>query len=169
MTVLFIILGILMIAAGFSCFFTPLLTFMNTGYFFVILVAVYGVLGIIRAIRYKKFGVEFVFSILSILLGIAMLVFPYTLYFAESVYLIMTAIWFMLMGIVTIVTSFTVTKKTGSKIWILQLIFGILGLLLGCYAIFHPMVLAISVGMLIGIFFIDTGFTLMFGAVAIDD
>ena len=169
MTVLFIILGILLIAAGFSCIFTPLLTFMSASYFIVILVMVYGILGIISAIRYRKFGVSFVFSILSVLLGVAMLVLPSSLLVAQNVWLIMTAVWFVLMGIVTIVNSVTVTKATGSKLWILQLIFGILAVLIGCYSFFHPAVLAVSVGILIGAFFIETGFTMMFGAVAASD
>lgn len=169
MTVLFIILGILMIAGGFSCMFTPLLTFMNAGYFIVIMVTVFGILGIIRAIRFKRFGVSFVFSILSVILGIAMMIFPASLLLAENMMLIITAVWFVLMGIVTIVNSVTITRKTGSKIWILQLIFGILAVLIGGYSFFQPMVLAVSLGILIGVFFIETGFTLMFTGIVVDD
>jgi len=169
MTVLFIILGILLVAFGFSCMFTPLLTFMDAGYFIVIMVLVYGVFGIIRAIRYRKFGVGFVFSILSVLLGIAMLVFPSSLLVAQEMWLILVAIWFVIMGIVTIVNAATVTRKTGSKIWILELIFGILALIIGGYSFFQPILLAVSVGVLIGIFFIETGFTLMFAGIAADD
>ncbi|MBR1482926.1 MAG: DUF308 domain-containing protein [Ruminococcus sp.] len=169
MSVLFIILGILMIAFGFSCMFTPLLTFMSAGYFVVILVFIYGILGIIRAIKDKKFGVNFVFSILSLILGIVMLVLPDSLIFAENIMLILSAIWFVLMGIMSIVNAVTVTRKTGSKIWILELILGILGVLIGCFAFFRPAVLAISIGILIGIFFIETGFTLMFSGFALRD
>ncbi|MBQ5628703.1 MAG: DUF308 domain-containing protein, partial [Ruminococcus sp.] len=126
MTVLFIILGVLLVGLGFSCMFTPLLTFMDAGYFIVILVMVYGVFGIISAIRNRRFGIGFVFSILSILLGVAMLVFPASLLVAERMYLLLAAIWFVVMGIVTIINAATVTRKIGSKVWILELIFGIL-------------------------------------------
>lgn len=169
MTVLLIILGILLVAGGFSCIFTPLLTFMHTGYFVVILIVAFGIVGIIKAIVEKQFGISFVFSILSVLLGIIMLAFPGSLLFAESVMLILTAIWFVLMGIVTIVTAVSVTKATGSKVWILQLIFGILGILVGCYSFFQPILMAVSLGVLIGIFFIETGFTLMFSGIAVND
>ena len=164
MTVLFIILGILLVAGGFSCIFTPLLTFMSTGYYVVILIFVFSIFGIIKAIVEKRFGVNFGFSILSVLLGIVMLAFPGTLLFAEGVMLIMTAIWFVMMGIVTIINSVSVKKATGSAIWILPLIFGILDILVGCYSFFHPMVMAISLGILIGIYFIETGFTLIFSS-----
>ncbi len=162
MTVLFVILGILLLAGGFSCMFTPLLTFMNAGYFVVILIVAFGIAGIIKAIAEKRFRVNFVFSILSVLLGIIMLAFPGYLLFAETVMLMLTAVWFVVMGIITIATSVTVTKAAGSKIWILQLISGILAVLVGGYSFFQPMVMALSIGMLIGIFFIETGITLMF-------
>ena len=169
MTVLFIVLGILLIAGGFSCIFTPLLTFMSTGYFVVILMAAFGIVGIIKAIAEKRFGVNFVFSILSILLGIVMMAFPGSLLLAEGVMLILTAIWFVLMGIVTIVNAVSVTKAIGSSVWILQLIFGILAVLIGGYSFFQPMLMAVSLGVLIGIFFIETGFTLMFSGFVTKD
>ena len=168
MTVLFIILGIMMIACGFSCMFTPLLTFMQVGYFVVILMAVFGIAGIIRAIADKKFGVNFAFSILSVILGVVMMAFPESLLFAQSVMLIIEAIWFIVLGIITIRAAIMV-KKSGSKVWIAELIFGILAILIGCYACFHPMVMALSIGMLIGISFIETGFTLIFSGIASDN
>ena len=168
MTVLFIILGILLVAGGFSCIFTPLLTFMNYGYFVVILMFIFGILGIIRAIASKKFGVNFVFDILSVVLGAVLLSFPDSLLLAESMMLTMTAIWFVMMGIVTIIDAISIKKLTSSGLWILPLIFGILDVLVGCYSFFHPMVMAVSIGVLIGIYFIETGFTLIFGGAALN-
>lgn len=156
-----------MIVGGFSCMFTPLLTFMQTGYFVVIMIVAFGIVSIIRAISSKNFGINFIFGILSVILGIVMLVFPQSLLFAENIMLILTAIWFVLMGIVNIVTSISVTKATGSGIWILQLILGILAVLLGIYSFFQPVLMALSLGALIGIFFIETGFTLLFAGIAI--
>jgi len=169
MTVLCIILGILLIMGGFSCIFTPLLTFMNVGYFVTIMIAVFGIVGIVKSISQKRFGVNFVFSILSVLLGIVMISFPQFLLFAESVMLITTAVWFVIMGIVTSFNAVSATKATGSKIWIPHLIFGILAVLIGGYSFFHPMLMAVSLGVLIGVFFIETGFTVMFSGIASKD
>ena len=166
MTVLFMILGFLMVATGFTCFFTPLATFLSYGYFLAIIALVYGILGIVQGIRYRRFGVGFVFSIISVIFGICLLVSPYFLAITDAVMLYLTAAWFVLMGIVNIIMSVTVTKATGSKIWILHLIIGILAILLGCYAFFHPAVMAVSIGILIGFFFIETGFTLIFSSVS---
>lgn len=169
MTVLFIIFGILLVACGFSCIFSPLYTFLSAEYFLVILMVVFGVVGIIKSIVSKRFGVGFVFDILSLILGIVLLVFPDTLLFAENVKLIVAAIWIIMMGIVTIIDSIRITKPLGGGMWILQLIFGILALLVGVYSFFNPLLLAISFGVMIGIYFIETGFTLMFSGALLKD
>lgn len=166
MTILFIILGILLISAGFSCIFTPLLTYMSVGYYVVIMISVFSIVGIIKSIVEKRFGVSFVFDILSLILGIVMLSFPGTLLLAEGVMLIMTSVWFIIMGAVTIFSAVSVTRTLGSKVWILQLIFGILSVLIGICSIIEPLRMAVTLGVLIGIFFIETGFTLMFGGFA---
>ena len=161
MTVLSIIIGILMIICGVSCMFTPLITFLDAGYFIVILVAVYGVTGIVKGIAEKKFGLSFVFSILSVIFGVAVLFFPKLMLLTDGVLIYMTAAWFVLMGFVAVFSSLGVRKVTGSKLWILQLIFGIIGILLGCYSFFHPAVVAISIGFLIGFYFVEAGITML--------
>ena len=167
MSVLFIILGILMMMCGFSCLFTPLLTFMSAGYFIVILVLVYGVFGIVRAIANKKFGVNFAFSILSVIFGAVVLFFPSMMLLSDSVLLYLTAAWFILMGIVTIYAA-VMLKKSGSKVWVAELIFGILAIQVGLFSFFQPMFMAISIGVLISIFFIETGITMLITGVAND-
>ena len=161
MTVFSIIIGILMIICGVSCMFTPLITFLDAGYFIVILVAVYGVTGIVKGIAEKKFGLSFVFSILSVIFGVAVLFFPKLMLLTDGVLIYMTAAWFVLMGFVAVFSSLGVRKVTGSKLWILQLIFGIIGILLGCYSFFHPAVVAISIGFLIGFYFVEAGITML--------
>ena len=161
MTVLSIIIGILMIICGVSCMFTPLITFLDAGYFIVILVAVYGVTGIVKGIAAKKFGLSFVFSIISVIFGVAVLFFPKLMLLTDGVLIYMTAAWFVLMGFVAVFSSLGVRKVTGSKFWILQLIFGIIGILLGCYSFFHPAVVAISIGFLIGFYFVEAGITML--------
>ncbi len=137
----------------------------DAGYFIVILVAVYGVIGIIKAIGEKRFGVGFVFSILSVIFGVAVLFFPKLMLLADGVLIYMAAAWFVLQGIVSVLTAVTLTKATGSKLWILQLIIGIIGILLGCYSFFHPALVAVSIGFLLGFYFVETGFAMLFSSV----
>ena len=76
MLVLSIIFGILLISGGFFCIFAPINTFMSMEYYVVILLMVFGLFGIIKGIAAKRFGVSFVFSILSFIFGIAVLFRP---------------------------------------------------------------------------------------------
>ena len=155
MTVLFIILGVLMVMCGFSCMFTPLLTYINTEYIIAILVMVFGIFGIIKGISAKRFGPGFVFSIISAIFGILVVCLPN-----------MLAAWIVLEGIVTIITSVAVSRLAGGGMWILQLIIGILAVIIGGYTFVHPLVLVVSIGILIGIFFVETGITMIVSAAA---
>ena len=101
MRVLSVIIGILMLICGVSCMCTPLVTFMDAGYFIVIMVAVYGVIGIVRAIAEKHFGAGFVFSILSVIFGVTVLFFPRLMLLADGIMIYMTAAWFVLQGIIS--------------------------------------------------------------------
>lgn len=153
-----------MIICGFSFMFTPLITFMDAGWFIVILVAVYGLIGLIKGISEKIYGVRFVFSVLSVIFGIAVIFFPRLMLLADGVLIYMVAVWFVMQGFVSVFTAVNVTKRLDSGLWILQLIFGILGILLGCYSFFHPALVAVSIGFLIGFYFVETGFTMLFSS-----
>ena len=166
MTVLFIIFGVLLIMSGFSFLFTPLLTFLSYGIFIIILVLIYGILGIINAIRFKRFGLDFVFSIISVIFGIAAMFYPDLSMVTDVVIVYATAIWFVLMGIVQMVTSIRITKKLGSGVWVLQLIFGILAIVIGVMSCIRPLIMAASIGVFISIFFIETGFNMIFTGIA---
>ena len=164
MTVLSIILGVLMIACGAACMFTPLTTFMDAGYFIVILVAVYGIIGIVKAISEKNYGLGFVFSLLSLIFGVCVLCFPGLMILTEGILIYLVAAWFIIQGFVSIYMAIRFGRVAGGGIWVFQLIIGILGIILGFYTLFHPMVAAVSLGILIGFYFIETGFVMIFAA-----
>ncbi len=169
MTVISIILGVLMVLGGLSCMFTPITTFISAEYLVVILVAVFGVIGVIKGIVAKRFGVAFFFSIISILFGLAVFFFPQFFVLTSGILIYMLAAWFVLLGFVTIYSSVVAGRVTGSGFWILELIIGILVVLFGCYAFVHPTLFAASIagtiGFLIGFSFVATGFTMIFAPV----
>ena len=76
MKIFTIILGVIMAICGISCICTPVMTFMETGYFLVILLLVYGIGAIVRAVMGKEYGLPFLFGILSLILGIVIMVVP---------------------------------------------------------------------------------------------
>ena len=161
MNILMIILGILMMLCGCSCIFTPVLTFLRAGYFLVILLLVYGLAGIIRAIASKQYGVNFVFSIISVIGGLTASFVPGMALMMDGILLYMMAGWFILQGIVSLILSIKSKGLEGGKKWILGLIIGIIGILLGLYSMLHPLLLAFTEGILIGVYFIESGVSLI--------
>jgi len=158
MSVLSIILGILTIICGIALMFTPLITFMSTGVFLIILFFIQGVVGIIVSISEKNYGRRFIFSIFSLILGVLGMVIPGAAAMNNSIILILTALWLLVRGVLTIVAAIE-SKRNGATtgIMVLGIILGVLDIILGIYSFAHPMVLAISLGILIGFYFIDSG------------
>ena len=165
MRVFSIIFGILMTIFGICCMVTPLYTAFQLNIFIMILAVVYGIVGIISGIASKRFGLGFVFSILSVIFGILMLFFPNLIILTDAVILYMAAGWILAEGIVTIINSIRIGKVVESKMWIFSLIMGILDVLLGIYSFFHPLVLGFSlawvIGILLGGYFVFTGISMI--------
>lgn len=166
MMILSIILGIMMIITGSCCFFTPLSTFLSTGYFMSVMFLFYGIVGLVRSFKKKAETLEVVVSVLAIVVGLISLFLPGTTLVFDTVMIYMTAAWFLVMGIVSIVVAFKVRKV--EKFWFLGLISGILGVIMGIYSFLHPQVFALSSGMLIGFYFIETGMSLIATSIVMD-
>ena len=156
MRVLSTICGILMAIFGISLICTPIATFLSTGYFFAIMLLVTGVIGLIKGFSSHNYGIRFIFAVISTVLGIIMAIAPATRLIAEGMLLNLIAFWFILQGIIAIVLSVK-AKQAGVKGWGWKLALGIVGLILGIYTTVHPMVLAVTLGILIGVYFIETG------------
>ena len=161
MKIFTIIFGVLIAICGLSCIFTPLVTFLEAGYFLVILLFVYGTVGIIRSVSDKTYGIDFVFDILSIILGIVILVVPGLKLMTDGMLIYMMAFWFMLQGAINIFQSFRQKKVTKGLGWVWTLTLGILGVLVGIYSVVHPMLLALTFGILVGIYFIESGISMI--------
>ena len=158
MTALFVIFGVLLIIAGVSLMATPLITFMSAGYFIIILFFLWGIYGIIRGVREKRYGVDFFFAILSLILGIIGLIIPNAAALTNDYMLLyLAAGWFIVHGILSIVAAIGSKSKgddTGSVV--LCIVLGVLELIIGIYSILHPGMMAIALGILIGIYFIES-------------
>lgn len=161
MNILMIVLGILLILCGGSCIFTPMLTFMQSGYFLVALLLIYGIAGIIKAISSKEYGANFAFSIISVIAGIVVACVPGLKLMTDGILLYIMAVWFIIQGIVSLTASIKFKGAEGGKKWIWGLIFGIIGILLGLYSMFHPLLLAFTTGILIGVYFIESGINMI--------
>lgn len=151
-----------MVLCGGSCLFTPLRTFLASGYALMVLLLVYGVAGIVKSIAAKEYGVNFAFSIISVIAGLVMVFLPGLPLMADGMLIYIMAVWFILQGIMSIVLSVKLKGANGGKKWIWGLVLGILGIILGLYSLFHPILLALTTGILIGVYFIVSGINMIF-------
>ena len=151
------VLGILMLLCGICCVATPMLTFVGTGYFLIILLLVYGIMNIIRGLENKNFGLNFVFGIVSTVLGILILAIPGLRGLTVAVVLYIIAAWFVVRGIIAICEAVKVKKSDTGNMWIFGIVVGILAILLGVYSALHPLVLVFSLEWLVSLYFIISG------------
>lgn len=167
MKIFTIILGVLMVICGISCMSTPLITFLEAGYFLVILLFVYGIAAVVRSVVKKEFGMPFLFGILSVILGIVIMTVPGLKLMTDGMLIYLMAVWFLMQGVVSIFVSFKQKKLAQGKKWIGTLVLGILGVLLGIYSLAHPALLAFSFGVLVGIYFMESGINMIVMAASI--
>ena len=157
MTILFTDMGILSIIAGFSMLATPLLTFISLGHCIIMLFFINGVLGVVRGFIERNYGRAFWFSILSLILGIIGLTVPGMAAVNNSILLYLAAGWFILHAVLTVITAVQNKEETGTGFMIFGIILGVLEFIMGIYSIAHPAVLALSVGLLAGFYFVESG------------
>lgn len=156
-----------MAICGVSCICTPVMTFLEAGYFLVILLLVYGIGAIVRGVMEKEYGMPFFFGILSVILGIVIMVVPGLKLMTDGMLIYLMAAWFLLQGVVGILVSLKQKKLADNKGWIWTMVLGVLGVLLGLYSLVHPMLLAFTFGILVGIYFIESGISMIVLAVSV--
>ena len=161
-----IIIGILMAVFGIVCVFTPLKTAFGINNMIAVLALLYGIVGIIWCIAHKTYGLPFVFCILSAVFGVAVFFLPMVTAVTNRLAARLVAFWIIAQGLVCAVSAVQVKRIAGSGKWILQLICGIIGILLGIYALVHPLLFGVYVawflGIMIGVYFIQTGLSVVF-------
>ena len=171
MTALIVIFGVLLIIAGVALMATPRMTFMSAGYFIIILFFLWGIYGLVRGIREKRYGVEFFFAILSLILGIVGLVMPNAAAMTNDyILLYLAAGWFIVHGILSIVTAIQSKKEDAdTSTVVLCVVLGVLELIIGIYSFVHPAMMAVALGILIGIYFIEAGINVIVIGREVDD
>jgi len=161
-TILLVILGVIMIIGGICLLATPLFNFMSLGYMVIIMFCLSGIFGIIRGIRTKQYGKDFVLAIIGLILGIIGLAIPDAAAMTNNfILLYLAAGWFILHGILSIVDAIALKKLSGTGLMVLGIILGVLEIIMGIYSAAHPAVLALSLGMLVGFYFIESGINLI--------
>ncbi len=168
MKILTAILGIILVVLGFLCMFTPLSTFLATGYLIFICMLVFGIVGIIRMIATKIVRpLNLIVSILAIIFGIIAMVYPGSTLVFDGLVIYLMAIWFLVYGVFAIIQAIRARKV--QKGWGWGIAAGIFGIITGILAIGHPIAAMVAAGIMIGFFFIETGWGLLaFGSFGYD-
>ena len=164
MGVLTIILGVLLAIGGFCCIFTPFATFLAAGYIIGIMLFIYGLFALIRSVQMKAGALAYITSILAIIVGFLAVFRPGGTLVVDALILILVAIWFLVQGAASLIMSIRNRKEIPS--WGLGVVAGIFGIVAGIICLVYPHVEMFAVGILIGIFLIEAGFSLItFGSV----
>ena len=161
MAVLTIILGILMIIGGIVCLCTPVATTLGLMYFYMILFFVSGIILLIRSIAAKRFGIEFFLAILTIILGGFMVFDSQAEIVATGTLIIISAIWMVVWGIVSLVNVIRTRKIVGGGLFALGLIMSILMILFGIYSFIHPFLMMEFFGVIASMSIIFAGMDLL--------
>lgn len=160
MAILMIISGVIMVLCGISCVFAPVTAFVGTGYMTIVVAAVmmllYGAVNVIKAVRDKEYGVNMLFGALSVIAG-ALLFLPGMQIVAGGAALYIVSFWFIIKGLVTMFLSLNIKRISDGKGWVLAMILGAVGVLLGIASCIHPIISAAAIGLWIGFYLIETG------------
>jgi uncharacterized membrane protein HdeD (DUF308 family) len=159
MGILTIILGVLLSVVGVCCFFTPFATFLAAGYIIGIMLFIYGIFSLVRSIQTKAGALAYITSILAIVVGFLAIFRPGGTLVIDFLILIFVAIWFLIQGLTGIVVSIQRRKEISH--WGLGLVVGILGIVVGVLCLIFPYVEMFAVGILIGIFLLEAGLSLI--------
>ncbi len=159
MAVLSIIVGAIITVGGIICFFTPFATFMAAGYIIGIMLFIYGIIALIRSIQ-KRAGVPaYVTSALAIFVGFLAVFRPGGTLVIDILILVFIAIWFIVQGATSIYISIKRRKELPG--WGFGLASGIFGLAAGVLSFIFPQVEMFAVGILMAIFLIEAGISLI--------
>ena len=155
MSILSIILGVLLIIGGVCCMFTPFATFLSAGFIIAIMMFVYGIFGVVRFFN-KECGVlELISSILGIIVGVIAIVRPGSTLVIDGFVLNMVAAWLLVKGLINIIVSIQVRNEI--KGWGWGVAAGVLSIIAGVLSFLNPSITALTVGVLMGLFFVENG------------
>lgn len=167
MLVLTIILGIILMMGGISCLFSPAETFIAAGFIIMILLLVYGIVGVIRVIRKVSHPIELIPAIFAIIIGIICIFYPGTTLVVDSFIAILFSAWFIVQGIISIYVSVKSRKESGA--WVCGLILGIIACIMGIVSLINPIISVVAIGIMIGIYLIEAGLSMIVLATAINN
>ena len=155
MKVVSYILGVIMVIGGVICLFNPESTVLATGYIMAILLLLFGIIGIVNVIRKRLLPISLLASIPAAIIGIIAVIRPGTTLIFDAFMIYLFAGWYVVQGISSIIMA--VQSRRFVRGWGFALAMGIISVILGIYAFIYPEISLFAIGIMIGIFLIETG------------
>lgn len=165
-------MGLLMVVGGVYCLFTPVTTFLTTGYIVGVIIFCDAIGNIVAWFNAKKYveisGWYLANAIISLIFGIIIML-SIGMQFAVDMFIVYAvAVWVIMTGISRISMAIRMKqlmnklpKIFNNKKWLGILLFGILMVLFGILCVFKPIVLSSVLGVLIAWFIIFAGASLI--------
>lgn len=167
MKILGIVTGILLTLSGIFCFVHPVLTFANLSWVIGVIVLASGIGSAAAWWNARKTGTssgwEFAGAILTMIAGLLILCNLCARLFTDMALITLFGVWIIAAGILRIVVSL----KLRLPWWGFGLAWGIVLLVVGLYALVHPVVSLISLGWCVATIFAAQGINLIFAAASL--
>ena len=162
------LMGILMVIGGVSCLFTPVSTFLATGYvigFIMLFDAIGNIFAWFNARKYQEIsGWYLVGAIISGVFGLIIMTKPAVQAGLDIFIVYMISTWVIISGVYRIVMSLRIKKLKDAlpqifknKKWVGVLITGILMIVIGIICLFKPIYMSSFLGTMIALVFIFSG------------
>lgn len=156
------IIGVFAIFASIYTMCFPGLSFLKAGWIVTIVLCVWGVCALFEVLTKKMTGADGKITaggaILALLGGVAAAALSTVAVFRPGLSAMFDLVavwiftaWLIAGGVSSIVSAVKVVKPLGGGAWIFSLILGILTLFAGIYGVFHILVMAQTLGLLLGI------------------
>ena len=176
--VLLIILGILTVIGGMWCAATPGLTYLSMVWVIGFVMFFHAIEEMVTYSDRKALGFangwNLCGSILAFICGLLIIISAKAEFLTGVALLYYLFFWLIFAGVFGIMAAFNLKKHTGSEIpavataagkWWVGVIFGILMIIAGCLGFAHPLLAAISIGLIVGFEIIVTGVNLVIAGI----
>ena len=165
MRIVSIIVGIILVIGGISCFASPAATFFSIGFLVGILLLISGINQITSFFpRSSGSSVwELIGGILTVVVSVLLIISVPAQIITDVALIYIFAAWILISGIIRIFT----TAKFKPPYWGLGVAVGILSIILGVYSFLHPIITAFALGILIGLWVVTYGFSIIMLGIAL--
>ncbi|MEG1605831.1 MAG: DUF308 domain-containing protein [Clostridia bacterium] len=168
MKILAVVMGVLLLVGGFYCLLAPGATFLSLGWIVGICMAINGIGLLFSYFERRKSGETDIWAlvgaIFSVTIGLVVMFSEGMQLFTNLMIVYAAAIWVTVMGVLRIVMAIKMKQIRGNipeemrgNRWIWMLALGVVLLVLGVLGFMNPLVVAVTLGIMIGGYIIVSG------------